>query len=53
MPKQRQELITAALGLADERHQAEAIAGLVNGYQAARVRDFVEGLADTMRKPGG
>jgi hypothetical protein len=40
-PKQRQGLVTAALGLSGALNKAEAIAGLVNGYQAARDRDYL------------
>jgi hypothetical protein len=38
---QQQALVAAALRLSDDRHKAEAIAALVNGYQAARDRDYL------------
>jgi hypothetical protein len=38
---QQQALVTAALGLPGALNKAQAIAGLVNGYQASRVRDYL------------
>jgi hypothetical protein len=38
-PNQRRGQVATALSLANGWHKSRAIAGLVNGYQALRVRD--------------